>query len=165
MSDIKVDGRTTVWFLPTIASSTLAPTVSEINAGVRISKYMTPDGLIGFETQQALLDNSGFESEYDTNVPGRKSFADTALMLKEKTGDAGYTAAVAALAEETDGFVVIRDTILVATAATAAQIVDVHTVRAGEHQIMGRNEKNSLLKRRIPVPVAGETRKRIAVLA
>lgn len=165
MSDIIVDGRTAVWFVPTIASSTGAPTVAEIAAGVRISPYMTPTGLQGFEASQADIDNSSFESTYDTKLPGRKSFSGTSVTLKEQTGDSAYTALVAAMAEATNGFIVIRDAIL-ATASVAAttQKVDTHPVRCGLHQFMGRGEANGLLRRMISTPITGQVAQQVAIL-
>lgn len=166
MADIINDGRTTVWWVPTIASATGAPTVAEITAGVRISKWMTPTGLAGFEASQADIDNSGFESTYDTKLPGRKSFSGTSITLKEQSGDAAYTAAVTAMAEGTNGFVVIRDDVPVDTAVTATtQKVTTHPARTGLHEIMGRGEANSLKRRQIMTPITGARAQEVAILA
>lgn len=167
MSDIIVDGRTTVWFVPTIASAA-GPTVAELAAGIRISKWLTPTGLTGFEVTQAEVDNTGMESTDDTKLPGRKSRSNTSVTLKEQKGDAEYTAAIAAMAEYTDGFIVIRDGVLAATPPTAtAPITQLETyqVRCGEYQMIGRGEANSLLRRMIPTTVSGRVNKAATVQA
>lgn len=166
MADIVIDGRTTVWWLPTIASPTLAPTVSEIAAGHRISKWMIPTGLEGFEATQADIPNSGFESTYDTNLPGRKSQTGTSITLKDQTAaDTAYAAAVAAMAEYTDGYVVIRDDVLAETAVAATtQKVESHPARTGLHQVLGRGEANSLKRLRIMTTITAEPKKKLAIL-
>lgn len=166
MSDIIVDGRTTVWFVPTIASANGSPTVSELAGGHRISKWMIPTGLAGFETQQAEIDNSSLESANDTKLPGRKSYSGTSITLKEQTTtDTAYAAAIAAMAESTDGWIVIRDGLPAATTPVAAQPLESFQIRTGEHARLGRGENNSLLRRMIPTPVSGTVNKTAAVLA
>lgn len=165
MSDIIVDGRTTVWFLPTIASPQTGPTLAEITAGVRISKYLIPTGLTGFETAQAEIDNSGLEDATDTKLPGRKSYSGTSVTFKEQASDVAFTAIVTAMAESTDGYIVIRDGILASVAAAAAQKVELYGVRTGVHSFLGRGEANALLRRQIMTPVSSTVNKTAALAA
>lgn len=161
MSDVIVDGRTAVFFLPT-AVNINAITVAEFTAGKRLDQYMVPTGLTGFDTQQAEIDNTALSQGNNSNLPGRKSYSGTGLMFKEQNPIVEPITAVST--EGTDGIIVIRDRILSDTAIAAAQKYEAYEVRTGEPALMGRGEANALLRRWVPTPVSGRVSK-IGVVA
>ena len=74
MPDIVGDGRERWDWVPAIANIA-APTTAELNAGIRISQWMTKDGATGFSPDTADAPTSSIESVFDTNVNGRVSSA------------------------------------------------------------------------------------------
>src|SRR5688572_25706939 len=84
MSDVFADGNTRVAFVAAIANIA-APTVAELNAGVVLTPYITPDGLVGFEASTADVDTSGLDTVFDTVGIGRDSFSGTMLRFKKQT--------------------------------------------------------------------------------
>lgn len=152
MADITVDGLTRVYFVTTIASIA-APTVAELNAGVRVGAQLLADGLEGFEPSTAKVDNTSIESTFGTSTPGRTEFGDTALVLKKQSGtDTTFTTLNT---KGTTGYIVIRDGIDADTAWTAAQIAAVYPVTTGQWAYLPR-EANAVLKYRVPIPVSAE---------
>ena len=128
MADIVVDGFTRVAYVSAI-SNIAAPTTSELNAGVLLQSVMTPDGLIGFESSTADVDNSALNSTFDTKTIGRDSFSGTMLRFKKQaTGDTTYTT----LTRGTAGFIVVRRYIDNATAWASTQVVEVYPVIFGQ---------------------------------
>lgn len=168
MTDLIADGRLIAFFTPTIASTTLAPTVAELTTtGHRISRWLVPTGLAGFEQQQAEVDNTGIEQDNDSKLPGQKTNSGTSITLKEQEAGSvtAYDAAVTAMAEYTDGFIVIRHRLLSTVAPAVGQKVFVYTVRCGTYEITGFNERNTTLKRMIMTPISGRVVKDVAILA
>lgn len=148
MADIITDGRTKVWLVPTIASAS-APTQAELNAGTAIESFMTPDGLVGFEPDTADVDNSALNSQFDTKLPGRASFSNTAVRLKKQSGtDSVYATYV----RDTVGFVVIRRGSLSTVAWAASDKVEVYPFQTGETRNLPP-ESNSVQKYEIPLKV------------
>jgi hypothetical protein len=128
VADIIGDGRTRVDWVPTIADIE-APTAAEINAGVRVSQWMTKDGLVGFQPETADAPTSGIESTFDTAVNGRRTFSGMMLRLKKQTGtDTAYDT----LLPDTTGYVVIRRSVAATTAIGSGQKVQVYPVMVGE---------------------------------
>ena len=77
-------------WVPTIANID-APTTTELDAGIRISQWMTKDGLVGFQPETADAPTSGIESTFDTAVNGRRTFSGTMVRLKKQSGtDTAY---------------------------------------------------------------------------
>lgn len=165
MADIPVDGRTAVWYLPTIASAALQPTVAEFTAGKKISMLLTPTGLTGFDPSQADIDSSSLETSVDSKLPGRTSYSGTQLILKKQ--DTPTPAELILYVENTIGFIVIRDDILAATAPVAAQKVEVYGGRTGRAFTQGRGEANSLLRMVVPWAIDGAkvSNGQVAILA
>jgi hypothetical protein len=126
--DIIGDGKEAWWWVPTIANLN-APTVSEINAGVRISQWMTKDGATGFAPSTADAPTSNIETTFDTNVNGRRSFSDPRLRFKKQSGtDTPY----GTLLPDTTGNLVRRKSLAAATAPASTQPVQVFPVMCGE---------------------------------
>jgi hypothetical protein len=127
-NDIIGDGKETWWWVPTIANIN-APTVAEINAGIRISQWMTKDGATGFAPETAAAPTSGIEDRFDTAVPGRVSFSGQRLRFRAQSGtDTARTT----LYYDQRGNLVRRKSITATTTAAAGQKVKVFPVACGE---------------------------------
>ncbi len=151
MPDSLADGRTRVYWVPTIANIN-APTVAELNAGTLLHSTMTPDGLIGFEADTADVDNSALDSTFDTKVAGRAAYSGTMLRLKKQTGtDTLYAFFVRDLA----GYVVVRRDAAAATAWAASDKVEVYPAVTGETRLLGP-EPNSIRKYEVPIKVSAQ---------
>jgi hypothetical protein len=151
MSDIIVDGKTRVAFVPSGTPS--AFTVAQLNAGTLLHWMLVPTGLEGFEGSTAEIDNSALGSRSDSHLPGRTSFSGTNLLLKKQEGSDPVFDLLSVLG--TDGFVVIRDTLDEAAAWAATQKYESYPVRTGEFNYVGRGEANSLLRYRVPTSITG----------
>ena len=159
MVDSVSDGRTTVWSVPTIANIA-APTVAEINAGTNLTDLITPDGLIGFQPETADVDNTSLGSTYNTTLPGRISISGMALRFKWQTGtDTVFNTMVYNYATN----IVVRRRVAKATAATAAQLVQVYPVTCGE-TAPGDPAANELDKFDVPLKTSSQPNMR-SVLA
>lgn len=154
MPDIIVDGLTKVQFVPTIASAALIPTAIEINAGTSLESFLVAAGLEGFDPSNAEIDNTSLASTFDTKLPGRVSFSNTALTLKKQTGT--DTVHTTLSVPNTTGFIVIRDGVLATTAFAAANKVAVYPIQLGQWAYMGRGEANSVLRYRVPATVTAQ---------
>ncbi len=151
MPDILIDGKVRVAYLATLINKS-APTVAELNAGLQLQTIMTPDGLVGFEADTAVVDNTSLASTFDTNIIGRDSFANTMLRIKKQTGtDTAYTT----LVRDALGFIVVRRYIAQTTAWTAGQKVSVFPVVCGTKKELSP-EKNSLARYEVPTVITDE---------
>lgn len=148
MADIITDGRTKVWLVPAI-SNIAAPTTTELNAGTSIEGLMTPDGLIGFEPDTADVDNSAINSTFDTKLPGRASFNNTAVRLKKQSGtDSVYNA----YPRDTVVYVVIRRGTTSSTAWATNDKVEVYPAQTGETRNLAP-AANEVQKYEIPMKI------------
>lgn len=139
---------TRVAVVPTIAVQAL-PTVAELNAGILMQSYITPDGLIGFEATTSEVDNSSLASTFDTKTIGRTQFSGTMFRLKKQSGtDTPFTTLVRGYT----AFVVIRRNVLETTAWTAAQVVSIFPTICGDRRDLAP-EPNSIQKYEIPLMV------------
>jgi hypothetical protein len=158
VADVTADGKTKVYWVTTIANIN-APTVSELNAGIALNSTITADGLVGFRPDTADVDTSALDSTFNTMVNGRTSFSGTLLRLKKQaSGDTIFTT----LTRDTAGFVVIRRTIVVATAWASAQAVEVYPALCGEVARVDV-EPNSLERYEIPIKITSSPALRAAV--
>lgn len=163
MGDIIVDGKTKVWFVPTIAAADLSPTVAELTAGTPLEHVLTADGLSGFSPKTADVDNTALDSTFDTVLPGRSAYSNTMLTLKKQSG-ATDTAWTALSVRDTPGYIVIRDGVPAATAVAAADKVQVYPVVLGEWGYVDR-AKNSVLKYQVETKISGTPNQKAAVTA
>ena len=150
MADIIVDGMTRVYYVPTIANIA-APTVAELNAGTSLTSTLIPAGLEGFENSTAEVDNTSLASTFDTKLPGRQSFSGTGLVLKKQDGTDTVFNLISV--PGTNGYIVVRDGVLQATAWTIADKAEVYPIRTATHVMLGRGESNSLLRYRVPTTI------------
>jgi len=158
MADIPGDGKLRVDWVPAIANKN-APTVSELNAGIRVSQWMTADGFVGFRPDTADVATSGIESTFDTNVNGRRSFSGTLLRFKKQTGsDVVYTTMI----PDATGFLVERRSMTAATAYASAQPVKVYPVMCGETAWMDQ-EPNTVERFEVPLKMTDQPALRAVV--
>lgn len=128
MADIPGDGKLRVDWVPAIANKN-APTTTELNAGIRVSQWMTADGFSGFKPATADVPTSGIEATFDTNVNGRRSFSNPMLRFKKQSGsDTVYTT----MLPDATGFIVVRRSMTAATAYASGQAVQVYPVMCEE---------------------------------
>lgn len=158
MADAFTDGRTKVWWVPSIANIS-APTAAELNAGTRLSDRITPDGLAGFEADTADVDTSSLNSTFNTVGAGRASFSGTMLRMKKQTGtDIVYNMLVRELA----GYTVIRRGLTESTAWTVGDKVEVYPSICGEVRNLAP-EANSVQRYEVPIKISSEPNLRATV--
>lgn len=161
MADIIVDGFTRVDFVATIANSA-SPTVSELTAGVYLGGVLTASGMEGFEASPGEVDNTSYDSRFDTKVPGVSAYSGTRLILKKQSGTDTVHTTLTTL--NTVGFLVVRDALARATAYAAAQKVNVYPITTGDWDYMAR-ERNSMLRYWVATPIRSEPSKGATVAA
>ena len=146
MADIVGDGFVKVYAVLTIADIA-APTVAELNAGLKLQDKITADGLIGFRPETADVDTSALDSTFNTVLGGRASFSGMMLRLKKQDGtDTIYNT----LIRRYRFYCVIRRSVAEATAWTAADLAAVHPVECGETAWMDF-EPNMLERYEVPL--------------
>lgn len=127
MADIIGDGKER-WDIVATISNPAAPTAAELNAGVRVSQYMTKDGATGWTADTATADTSSKESTFKTGVNGMISLNSPKFRFKRQTPLATDPAFIATPRDGT-AFAVRRNSVAAATTYSAAQIVDVFPVQ------------------------------------
>lgn len=128
MADIVIDGKTRVWFVPSIANLA-APTTTEINAGIPLEDTLKADGLVGFEAETAEVDTTSLASTFDTKTPGRAAFSGTMLRLKKQSGT---DTAFDTLVRGTEGYIVTRRYVAETVALASSDKVSVFPIACGE---------------------------------
>lgn len=147
-NDIIGDGRETWWYVPNGGISNInAPTAAEINAGIRISQWMTKDGASGFAADTAGAPTSGIEDVFDTSIPGRISYSNMRLRLRSQSGT---DVAKTTLVYNTRGYLVRRKSITSATAPATGQKVRVWPIACGEQVDMDYEDN---MPERYEVPI------------
>lgn len=122
MPDVLSDANIRVQWVPTIANIN-APTLAELNAGIRIDTVMTPDGLrTPFET--AEVDNSKLSSDYDTAQVGRRNVKPGVTYIRQMP-----RVLEAVLVYQALGNLVVRRETTAATAFAVGQKVEVYPVQ------------------------------------
>jgi hypothetical protein len=119
-------GESRVWFVPTIASGTLAPTVAELTAGTDLTPFLTRDG---FDAPQSasLIDASDAANRRNKNIPGNID-AGTLTLTGYRDSVTADDDFFAALPQDTAGFIVERPFGGSSVAHAAAQKVNVFEV-------------------------------------
>lgn len=113
--------------LPAVANITAGPTLAEIAAGMRISTNLLE--ATGFAASTAPIPTDGIEDDFDTTVPGRRSFADMRHRFKTQPGT---DTVKNALAPDTEWVLMRRRSILNDTAFATGQKVGLWPVTVGE---------------------------------
>lgn len=125
-------GKTRFWFVPTIASGTLAPTVAEVTAGTEITGLI--NDVNGFSYTSSQIDTPDMATEFTAKIPGPDEAEDSNLMLYlDSTSNPIRTT----LAKGVIGYIVIADYKIGAVAA--ADKVDTWPV-----QVMGNPKQYSM---------------------
>lgn len=127
MADIIGDGKER-WDIVTSIANIAAPTAAELNAGVRISQWMTKDGATGFVADTADAPTSSKESTFQTQVNGMISLNNPRFRIKRQT-PLGSDAAFLAMPTDGTGYAVRRNSKVAATAHAAADLVDIFPVQ------------------------------------
>lgn len=160
MADIVGDGFIKVYAVLTIASIA-APTVAEMNAGLKLQDKVTADGLVGFKPATADVDTTALDSDFDTVLGGRASFSGMMLRLKKQDGtDTIYNT----LIRRYRFYCVIRRSVNEATAWAAGDKVAVHPVECGETAWVDF-EPNTLERFEVPLKPYSEPNLRAVVAA
>jgi hypothetical protein len=158
MADIYNDGKERWDWVPAIANKQ-APTTTELNAGIRISQWMTKDGATGFAPDTADVVTSSIESTFDTNTNGRRSFSSPRCRFKKQTGsDTVYIT----MTPDTTGFLVRRKSLTAATAYASAQPVQVFPMICGETSWLDVDD-NQLERFDVPIKMTDQPALRAAV--
>lgn len=130
MADIISDGMTKVSWVTTI-SNIAAPTTSELNAGVALETFITPDGL-NITTSTDGVDNTSIASTQSTQVAGRRN-DDLEVTFKQQ----GQSAAPwTTFASRPSGYLVVRRGVATSTAYASGQKLQVWTAQAGDRQMI-----------------------------
>ncbi len=127
MADITGDAKERWDIVATIANVN-APTAAELNAGVRVSQYMTQDGATGFTASTADVPTASKESDFDTAINGRISLSDPTFTFKRQTPLATDPAFLATPPDGT-AFAVRRNSKTATSAHAAADLVDIFAVQ------------------------------------
>jgi len=143
MADILSDANTRVSWVTTI-SNPAAPTVAELNAGVALESFITPDGF-SVSTSTAAVDTSALNSSDNTSAAGRRSDDISITMTDQGQAAAPWTT----FSGKPSGYVVRRSGIAASTAWTASQKVQVFPSQAGDRQ-MSSPAPNELQKFTVP---------------
>lgn len=158
MADIIGDGKERWDWVPAI-SNINAPTTTELNAGIRISQWMTKDGATGWAAETADAPTSSIESTFDTAVNGRRTFGGPKLTFKKQSGtDTVYST----LTPDATGYVTRRHSLAAATAFASAQPLEVFPVMCGEAVWLDR-EDNMPERFEIPFKITSQPSLRAAV--
>lgn len=158
MADLISDGNTKVSWVTSIAALS-APTAAELNAGLDWSNRLTPDGLKTDPTT-ADVNTSSLASQFDTNVPGRRSYVCEITFKRGSTPleDQPYTT----LAYNVSGYLVVRRGVAYATAYATGDKVEVYPVTCGELQNIAP-VANEVLKVMAPLKVTSDPATRAVV--
>lgn len=129
--DLIDDGMTRVAYVTALADQT-APTLTELGGGTLLQRFITADGLVGWEPTTAPVDNTGLDSTFGTNLGGRDEYkTQPMLRLKKQTsGDTVYSIWV----KNTAGFVVIRRDLPEYTDWEAGQSVETYPIVCGRRR-------------------------------
>lgn len=117
------DGKILVYWVTTI-SNKAAPTVAELNAGTRLSGFLTKDGL-NINLSSNNVDNADLEDTFDAQDVGTYSGTIELTMFRDDTTDTAWNLAVYG----TSGYLVVREGPLASVAWTAAQKAQVYPAR------------------------------------
>lgn len=150
MADIIIDGYVRVAYVPTIASIA-APTTTELNAGTLLHSTLVPGGLEGFEPSPGEVDNTAFDSSFDTKLPGISAFSGTRLMFKKQTGTDTIFNLLTVF--NTAGYIVVRRNVDADTAWAASDKVEVYPITTGQFGLVAP-ERNTVSKYWVATPIS-----------
>ena len=113
-------GTTKMWFVPTIASGTLAPTVAEVTAGVKV----TPDlsAVTGFTFSSQPIKVPDMENTFTSEIGGEDATEDSSMDFYERDNS---TTIYDALEKDEAGYMVIYREGIAGALPVAAEVADV----------------------------------------
>jgi hypothetical protein len=146
MADVIGDGKERWDWILSIANPA-GPTTSELNGGVRLSRWMTKDGATGFAADTADAVTSSKESKFGTAVNGMRSLNNPRLRMKKQDGtDTAYIA----MGTDAFGYLVRRNSLDAPTAYATGQKVDVFYVQLSQKAKLDQDDN---MPERYDVPV------------
>lgn len=155
-----VDGKTKVYWVTTIANKA-APTTAELDAGTALDGIMTPDGMVGFQADTNEVDNSSFNSTFNSKQPGRANYSGTMLRFKKQTAtDTVFDL----LDRDTTGYVVVRRGSTASTAWAGSDKVEVYPATCGEVRLIDP-EPDTMERYEVPIFISAEPSLRATVSA
>ena len=96
-----------LWYVPTIASGTGAPTVAEVTAGTDLTPWLTRDGFDA-PSSTSQIDSSDAASRNDKSVPGNIAASNVTLKFYRDSVP-GDDDVYALLDPDLAGYLVVRD--------------------------------------------------------
>lgn len=123
-----------VWFVPTIASETLAPTVAEIGDGTLLSDPDSENGLVsleGFTATATSVETPLYGAPQTPKIAGEIQLADSALIFYKDDSDNPIKTL---LARGVEGFIVIGGP---GTSVSTSTVVNVYPI-----EVSGNNDVN-----------------------
>lgn len=118
-----------VWVVPTI-SSVSAPTVTEMNAGTRLTTFIR--GGVSIDFSSNLVDSATLESAFNSTSPGTFGGGLNSLngVLRDNVADSAWNA----LPRDTAGYLVVQLGTATGTAWGSGDVVDIYP-----WQVVSRN--------------------------
>lgn len=118
-----------VWYVPEISAVT-APTVTEMDAGTRLTDHIR--GGVSIDFSSSLVDNSTLASAFNSTAPGTFGGGLNSLngVLRDNESDTAWNA----LPRDTDGYLAIQFGTATGTAWASGDIVDIYP-----WQVVSRN--------------------------
>lgn len=156
MADIISDGKTKVVWMLTCATQT-APTAAELQAGVDLETFITPDGL-DIQSSVTQVDTGALSSTQDSEVPGRKK--DSITLTFKHQGDSAVPWTT--FASRPNGFLCVRYGTDVTTDYAASQSVDLYPIRAGDRLRLAP-APNEVLKFQVAMSVSGDVQQSVTL--
>src|SRR5450759_1805861 len=120
MASYTFDGMVRATWCPTIGNIA-QPLLSELNGGVALEGFITPDGL-DITPKDASVDTSTLKSAVNSAKPGRIDYQVSMTFLRDDTTDVAWNL----FTRGTVGFLVVRDNLDSATAWASSQKVAVY---------------------------------------
>ncbi len=161
MPDIIGDGKER-WDIVTSIANTSAPTAAELNAGVRVSQYMTKDGATGFTADTADAPTTSKESTVQTAVNGMISLNNPRMRFKRQT-PLGTDPAFNATPRDGTAYAVRRNSLAAATAYATGQLVDIFPVQFSQKAKLDQDD-NMPERYDVPVKLTGDAKWDVAVV-
>lgn len=158
MADIVMDGNVRLSWLTAIANTDL-PTTTELNGGIALESWVTPDGLGFGPATTGKVDTTAVNSVQNTTAVGRRDDGEPFLIFKNQGyGAAPYTT----FAGNPSGFIVVRRGLLGTTAWTSGQKIQVYPCQAG-YRSLAAYAANSVEKFTVPFEINGIVKDAAAV--
>ena len=157
------DGFYRVSFLDVLVNKS-APTVAELNLGLRLESQLTKDGL-SIEMSDEMIDTSRLSSEFMTDRVGTSKPDSSLTLVRLDESIAGVVdTAYNTLVKRKLGYLVVRDNLPGSTAWAAGQKVRVYHVECGtpNNSPAAANEQQTFV---VPLANPGEPDLRATVAA